>query len=197
MIRGRLIDTQGQPAAGAMVRPIMVAGLGTTLETLTTIDPPPYANPLISAVTTDDRGRFLIRGFGKDKAWLEITHERFATQRMHAQPSPSGDSKETPFSLVGAGPSRGGSPTARAASPRPGPASSPSRGTIMLCRPVTDNDGRYSLNPFPGDSFSLTVFPPAGQPYVPWKQGLSFSQSGAAGDRHRPRARSHRSRPGR
>ena len=102
IVRGRLIDTQGQPAAGALVRPIMVADMGTTLETLTTTDPPPYANPLIPAVTTDDRGRFLIRGLGKDKVWLEITHQRFATQRMHAQPIPCGEAKETAFSLVGA-----------------------------------------------------------------------------------------------
>ena len=41
----------------------------------------------------------------------------------------------------------------------------------------SDDDGRYTLNPFPGDSYSLTVFPPDGQPYLPWKQGLSFAQA--------------------
>ena len=29
-------------------------GLGVTLETLSSTDPPPYANPLVPAVTTDD-----------------------------------------------------------------------------------------------------------------------------------------------
>jgi hypothetical protein len=41
----------------------------------------------------------------------------------------------------------------------------------------TDDEGRYTLNPFPGDSFYLTVFPPDGQPYLPWKKGLSFTQA--------------------
>ncbi len=45
----------------------------------------------------------------------------------------------------------------------------------MQC--LTDDDGRYSLNPFPGDSFSLRIFPADGQPYLVEKKGLTFSQS--------------------
>ncbi len=41
VIRGRLIDTQGQPAAGATVRPIMVSTMGATRETLVPNEPDP------------------------------------------------------------------------------------------------------------------------------------------------------------
>jgi hypothetical protein len=177
VIRGRLIDTQGQPAAGALVRPIMITGLGTTLETLTTTDPPPYANPLIPAATTDDRGRFLMRGLGKDKVWIEITHERFATQRMHALPTPSGELKETAFSLVGARVLEGRVTYVEGGKPAAGARVVAVTGYDNVVHSRTDEDGHYALNPFAGDSLYLTVFPPDGQPYLPWKQSLSFSQS--------------------
>ncbi len=89
MIRGRIVDTQGQPAAGATVRPIMVSALGTTLQTLVPTGPtPPYASPLLPAVTTDDKGRFVIRGLGNNKVWLEVTHKALATQRAAGPAQP-------------------------------------------------------------------------------------------------------------
>jgi hypothetical protein len=177
LIRGRLIDTQGQPAAGALVRPILVTGLGTTLETLTTTDPPPNAHPLIPAVTTDDRGRFLIRGLGKDKVWLEITHERFATQRMQAQPLPSEEAKEAAFTLVGARVVAGRITYGQGGRPAVGARVVAVTGEVNVAQTRTDDDGRYALNPFPGDPFALTVFSPDGLPYLPRKQDLSFGDS--------------------
>jgi protocatechuate 3,4-dioxygenase beta subunit len=177
-IRGRLIDTQGQPVAGATVRPIMVSTMGTTRETLIPTEPiPPYASPLLPAVTTDDKGRFLITGLGKSKVWLEVTHERFATQRFQPQPGLRTDHKDLPFSLVAARVVEGrvtygpqGNPAARARV-----VALTGFDNIVQC--LTDDDGRYSLNPFPGDSFSLRVFPPDGQPFLVEKKGLTFSQS--------------------
>jgi hypothetical protein len=176
-IRGRLLDTQGQPAAMALVRPILVAGLGTTLETLTSTDPPPYANPLIPAVSADDKGRFLIRGLRKDKVWIEITDERFATQRMHAQPTPMGELKESPFSLVGAKVVEGRVTYGKGGKPAAGARIVIVTGYDNVVQTRTDDEGRYALNPFPGDSFHLTVFPADGQPFLPWKKGLSFTQA--------------------
>lgn len=176
-IRGRLLDTQGQPAAMASVRPMFVAGLGVTLETLTTTDPPPYANPLIPAVSTDDHGRFLIRGLRKDKVWIEISDERFATQRMHAQPTPIAEMKESPFSLVGAKVVEGRVTYGKGGKPAAGARVVIVTGYDNVVQTRTDEEGRYTLNPFPGDSFQLTVFPADGQPYLPWKKGLSFTQA--------------------
>lgn len=176
-VRGRLLDTQGQPAALALVRPIVVAGLGVTLETLAATDPPPYANPLIPAVSTDDKGRFLIRGLGKDKVWIEIADERLATQRVHAQPALIGGIKESPFSLVGAKTVEGRITYGKGGEPASGARVVVVMGHDNVVQTRTDREGRYSLNPFPGDSFELTVFPPDGQPFLPWKRGLSFTRA--------------------
>jgi hypothetical protein len=126
---------------------------------------------------TDAKGRFLITGLGKSKVWLEITHERFATQRVHPQPSPIADAKDMPFSLVAAKVIEGrvtyepdGQPTVGA-----WVVGLTGFDGVVQCR--TDRDGRYSLNPFPGDSVSLRVFPSDGQPYLVAKKGVRFSQS--------------------
>lgn len=177
VIRGRLLDTQGQPAALAKVRPIFVAGLGVTLETLASTDPPPYANPLIPAVSTDDKGRFLIRGLGKDKVWIEITHQQFATQRMHAQPKSIDETEVSPFSVVAAKIVEGSITYGQERKPAAGARVVAVTGYNNVVQTRTDDKGRYSLNPFPGDSFSLIVFPADGQPYLPWKGGLSFDQA--------------------
>jgi hypothetical protein len=176
IIRGRLIDTQGQPAAGATVLPIMISGRGTTLLTLVPTDPtPPYASPVVHAVTTDDKGRFLIRGLGKEKVWLEVSHKGFATQRLHVQPNPYGDAVDTPFSLVAARIVEGRVTYGKGGKPAAGArvVAFASDGSAVACQ--TDDDGRYSLNPFPADSVYHMVFPPDGQPYLVARRDESFS----------------------
>ncbi len=178
VIRGRLIDTQGQPVAEATVRPILVSGVGTTLETLIRAEPiPPYASPVIPAVSTDDKGRFLLAGLGKSDVWLEVTHEGFATQRVHPQPSLRADAKEMSFSLVAARVLEGRVTYGPESKPAAGARVVAVTGFDNVVQCTTDGDGRYCLNPFPGDSLSLRVFPPAGQPYLVEKKGLTFSQS--------------------
>jgi hypothetical protein len=178
IVRGRLIDTQGQPAACATVQPIMEFDMGATRETLGATNPtPPYALPLFPAMTTDDKGRFLIRGLGKDKVWLEVSHERFATQRVQPQPSPRSDLKETPFSLVAARVAEGTVTYGKSGQPAAGARVVAITSGFKVVQGQTDEEGRYSLNPFPGDSVSVRVFPPDGQPYLVANLGLSFSQS--------------------
>jgi hypothetical protein len=178
LIRGRIVDTQGQPAAGATVRPIMVSALGTTLQTLVPIGPtPPYASPLLPAVTTDDKGRFVIRGLSGDKVWLEVTHKGLATQRLQVQPSPFGTAGDTPFSLVAARVLEGRVTYGNGGKPAAGArviAFSGNDASAVECQ--TDDDGRYSLNPFPGDSVYHMVFPADGQPYLSARRDESFAQ---------------------
>jgi hypothetical protein len=178
IIRGRLIDTQGQPAAGATVRPIMLTGRGTTLQTLVPTDPiPPYASPLAPAVTTDDKGRFVIRGLGKAEVWLEVTHKGFATQRLHVRPTPAGNAMDTPFSLVSARVVQGRVTYGQGGKPAAGArvVAFVGNGNAVECR--TDDDGRYSLNPFPSASVYHMVFPPDGQPYLTTRRDESFSDA--------------------
>ncbi len=137
----------------------------------------PYVSPLLPAITTDDKGRFLIRVVGKERVWIEFTHARFATQRVQPQPSLRADTKDTPFSLVAARVLEGRVTCGDNGQPAAGAQVVALTGfdNVVQCR--TDEDGRYSLNPFPGDSFTLKVFPPDGQPYLVEKKGLTFSQS--------------------
>jgi hypothetical protein len=178
IIRGRLIDTQGQPAAGATVRPIIVTGRGTTLQTLVPTDPtPPYASPLVPAVTTDDKGRLLIRGLGKAEVSLEVTHRGFATQRLRVRPSPYGHAVDMPFSLVAARVVQGRVTYGQGGKPAAGArvVAFASDGSAVACR--ADDDGRYSLNPFPSASVYHMVFPPEGQPYLTTRRDESFSEA--------------------
>jgi hypothetical protein len=178
VVRGRLIDTQGQPAAGATVRPIMFSIMGTTRETLISTEPvPPYALPLAPAVTTDDKGRFLIKGLGKEKFELEVTHERFATERLAPAPAPLANAKDTPFSLIAARLVEGRVTYSQNGRPATGARVIAHTGFDGVVQCVTDQDGRYSLNPLPGDSFTLRVFPSDGEPYLVAVKGLTFSQS--------------------
>ncbi len=115
VIRGRLLDLQGQAAAGvklhvAEVTPAPAGGTGSTggsgfgglggggtfTGTLIRADPEAAAPPWYdfpaqpaklgawpAAVTTDDEGRFTVRGVGADLAvTLVATDDRFAPQRL-------------------------------------------------------------------------------------------------------------------
>jgi hypothetical protein len=178
LIRGRIVDTQGQPAAGATVRPIMVSALGTTLQTLVPVGPtPPYASPLLPAVTTDDKGRFVIRGLGNDKVWLEVAHKALATQRLQVEPTPFGGAGDTPFSLVAARVLEGRVTSGKEGKPAAGARVIAFAGDGSAVECQTDNDGRYSLNPFPDDSIYHMVFPADGQPYLSARRDDSFAQA--------------------
>lgn len=178
VVRGRLIDTQGQPVAGASVRPILVSSMGTTRETLVPLGQiPPYAFPFVPEATTDDKGRFLIRGLGKEKVWLECNHERIAPQRVNAETSPRDKALDAGFSMV--------APRIVEGRVTQGDTGRPAAGCRIVVQTrfnnisegQTDEDGRYAVKLYPGDPAWLTVFPPEGEPYFVWKKGLSFAQA--------------------
>ena len=178
MIRGRLIDTQGQPVAGATVRPILVSGVGTTYETLIPTEPiPPYASPVLPAVTTDDKGRFLLAGLGKSEVWLEVTHEGFATQRVHPRPSLRADATDTAFSLVAARVLEGRVTYGPTGKPAAGAQVVAVTGFANVVQCTTDGDGRYSVQSVPGRFAFAQGLSTVGQPYLVEKKGLTFSQS--------------------
>jgi RNA polymerase sigma factor (sigma-70 family) len=104
VIRGRLLDLQGQAAGGVKLHVAEVAPApdrGTMRSVMGGTSPsrmPPYANAppwhdfpaqpakldvWPAAVTTDDDGRFVVRGLGKDQGvTLLVADERFALQRL-------------------------------------------------------------------------------------------------------------------
>jgi hypothetical protein len=178
IIRGRLIDLQGQPAPDAKVHLVWPdprfgsLWFGKPLEDLLPFWPRP--------ATTDDKGRFLVRGLGNPQVSLEVRHPRLAPQRFQADPVDAADQKEFTFSAVGArrvqvqvvgDDTREAVPDARVIAI----ASSEEHGMGYLAvEGCTDGDGRLTLNVFPGDYVRVIVHPPPGTAYrtlrqvVPW-----------------------------
>ena len=86
VIRGLLVDLQGQPAAGVKVTPSYLGGMtngqpdGFSLAALRKRAPWPVA------VTTDDKGRFEVRGCNRDQGvTLAVNDDRFAAQSFRAE----------------------------------------------------------------------------------------------------------------
>lgn len=95
VVRGRLIDLQGQPAVGVKLHYI-VSGEQW--------DVPGVENCVPfwpKSVSTDDKGRFLLRGLGMPRANLEARHPRFAPQRLYVEAGGLENGKEAILSLVG------------------------------------------------------------------------------------------------
>jgi RNA polymerase sigma factor (sigma-70 family) len=99
IIRGRLIDLQGQPAAGvqlvvARVRSQNPAKDGEEIDFRT---PPQGLPPWPGPVVTDDRGGFAIQGVGAGHVvTLEVRDDRFARQHIEV---PAGGKADVSFSL--------------------------------------------------------------------------------------------------
>jgi hypothetical protein len=173
IVRGRLIDLQGQPAA--MVRVQVNPGLLRETDVTPSI-PTQGAFATFAPVTSDDKGRFLIRGLGQHKVGLTVRHDRFATQDLTAPTVPAGDAHDAAFSLVAAKVVHG-----RVTCGDTGkPAQDARVYAIHESRVVegrTDAEGRFTLNPYPSESFGLTVFPADGEPYLVGRKNVSWSQA--------------------
>jgi 5-hydroxyisourate hydrolase-like protein (transthyretin family) len=190
-IEGRLVDVQGQPAAGVVVRVAKITVGGAHGEVL------PYdakgAPSLWPApVTTGDDGRFRMLGPGAP-ATLEVDDPRFARQafslKVMAIPAVSGRSGEKipPNTTVTLRPAQAldvhvvhaddGKPVAgarvdvRSAEGRPG---------YFMGEPArarTDDQGRARVVPWPGDAFRISVYAPEGEPYVPTERDIDWPKA--------------------
>jgi RNA polymerase sigma factor (sigma-70 family) len=162
IIRGRLVDLQGQPAAQVEVYFPTMANRknGPALSGF-------WPTPAL----TDPQGRFVFRGIGlEDAGTLQVFHERFARQRLGIDKVDL--TREHTWTLAPARIIEGevlagdtGKPIAHArlsisasekkyGSPR------------SYVEGEADDQGRFHLNPYPGSFFSITVSPPDGEPYL-------------------------------
>jgi protocatechuate 3,4-dioxygenase beta subunit len=179
VVRGRLIDLQGQPAAGVAVRalwpspPFARLWFDRPLEDLLPFWPAP--------ATTDDKGRFLLRGLGPDKVRIETRHARFAPQHLDADTTSPGGEGSVTLSLVGARKLRG-----RVVLADGGPAAGVRLVVISGDDPFgmgyqkveghTDGRGLFSLNVFPGESLRIVVRPQDGSAYLGLSKVVSWAQ---------------------
>jgi RNA polymerase sigma factor (sigma-70 family) len=195
VIRGRLVDLQGVPAAGVQV---LIGSVGRAVNG--TWDGVPVAvlprqAPWPLPVTTDERGRFEVRGCNRDLGvWIRVHDDRFALESFEL----TTPGKPRPESVVH-GYDAGGFPHTQKTGPdEKGQAQEPTfvlpppqvvEGRIVCedtGKPVagasvqgvrTTADGRFRLPVGPTDAITLLVVAPEGAPYlsvfhrVEWPKG--------------------------
>jgi RNA polymerase sigma factor (sigma-70 family) len=184
VIQGRLFDLQGRPAQGITVSvwrilrvPIRVSGyadmLGHRFEGpfywwARPNDLPAWPKP----ATTDADGRFTVHGVGRGfQTTLTLIDPQFATQMIDVETDNSTDTKTVTMALRPAQIITGRVIYADTGKPVPhAPLGVRSWGEGQRggwpTNFQTDADGRFRVNPAPGDQFDVQAYAPAGQPYL-------------------------------
>jgi RNA polymerase sigma factor (sigma-70 family) len=187
-VRGRLVDAQGQPAAGVELRILGLTKSGTNAVsgaqpvTLAFPGPGEGGTGLPTAVHTDAAGAFEVRGVGPScEVQLLVRDDRFPPQLLELT-TQTGD--HTDAGTLHLAPLRTleglvvshetGLPLTKVQVVAVANGEKPAGFLSNRADAWTDDQGRFRLHPFPGDSLGLLAYPPAGEPYlvglqpVPW-----------------------------
>jgi hypothetical protein len=182
VIHGRLFDVQGRPVPDVTmsvseVRPVVLSpsrslALARFEGTVTfwwtnANDFPAWPRP----ATTDVEGRFTMRGVGRNmRVFLTARHPRFALQEVEVETDDSAESKPITLALAPAKIIKGRVTYGDTGKPVPH--------AMLAVQPMirsikdpfsffeTDAEGRFAMNPRSGDRYSISAWPPAGQPYL-------------------------------
>ncbi len=191
--RGKLVDVNGQPAAGVQLEPDSVyvwpdRPIGTSFDSPQPILVRHGSTTSVGmrawpkAVATDARGRFTFPGIGPG-LWvtLVVRDPRFATQEFLFRAEERDAAKEVALAVQPAAILEGRVLAADTGQPIPDAAILVAAqirrnfGGTVLAR--ADRQGRFRINPYSGDEFMFQIFPPDGQPYLsrdielPWPKG--------------------------
>jgi RNA polymerase sigma factor (sigma-70 family) len=186
VVRGRLVDVNGQPAAGVELRVTYISRPqieGELPDSLNANDGPPEGCRLWPGpVKTDAQGRFAVPGIGRGlRTLLEVADPRFAPQQLDLLADDRDGAKEATLALQAARVVEGR--VLDADTGRPVPGAMVSMSTNRLTRSRADEQGRFRTQPPPpdrynsNDTFGINVFPPEGSPYliprisVTWTKG--------------------------
>jgi RNA polymerase sigma factor (sigma-70 family) len=184
VIRSRLVDLQGQPAAGVTVRVGSVGrrepGEFKGVYAPARIDLPFWPK----AAVTDKDGRFELHGIGRDvfTQW-SVSDDRFATQGFGvATDAPEGVKEYNARPLEPAHLIEGTVVFADTGKPVPG-----ARLTVYAARKEDDSwggmdaradeKGCFRINPLPGNVFEVSAFAPDGEPYLSLKQRVNWPKA--------------------
>jgi RNA polymerase sigma factor (sigma-70 family) len=181
-IRGRLVDLQGQPAAGVRV---YVNHVGRSVSgMLNGVSPffpqseklPLWPEPAI----TNHKGRFVVAGLNRSAGvGLEIQDERFAPYRIYLDGR--GPAKDLAASLAPAQRIEGNIAYADTGKPVPN-----ARLTVYSSNEPygggggldgrADGQGHFRLNPYAGKYFTVAAYTPDGKPYLTVRKQVQWAQ---------------------
>lgn len=175
-IHGRVVDANREPVANAEIH---VTGLSTRSTWLFPSRDEPSQRPFWpKPITTDRQGRFTLRGVDRSQVvTVQLCDERFASDQYllapadkigkHVKVSPSGEVTLSPApARVFEGEITYGNAHEPAANALVEiSVENPGRGSLMTYS-TADAAGRFRLNPYSGETFRITVFPPDGQPHL-------------------------------
>jgi RNA polymerase sigma factor (sigma-70 family) len=173
---GRLVDVQGQPAAGLVVR---VAKLNFERE-LGPCDTRGAATLWPAPATTDREGRFAVRGLGAGTpAIFEVDEPRFARQTFSLPVAPADQAKNRPAATITLLPAQTlniqvthGDDAKLVAGARVSVRSMGENGSLAfdVVERRTDGQGRVRIAGWPSPKYRIEVHPQEGEPYLPaWR----------------------------
>jgi RNA polymerase sigma factor (sigma-70 family) len=201
VIRGRVVDIRGQPAAGVEVQlrwlysksPLPLPGGGRFDSPLIPRGSdvwPPTADglrPWPKPVATDAQGRFAFTGVGRGlQVSLSVQDPRFARQEIDLLAGDRDAGKEVSQALHPAKVIEGRVLAADTGRPIPdaviavtanfGSGSSIGIG-MFTTRYRADDQGRFRINPHAGDYFRMRAIAPEGQPYLPGRSNFAWPKA--------------------
>lgn len=186
VMRRRLIDLQGQPAAGVRVDVVKLMSLRDRAVTmwLNFQNPPNDLACWPKPPTTDAQGYFSLAGLSAQcDVTIQSQDERYARQKCDIKTADSVQQKNAPLLLL---PKRVLDGTVTHADT--GKPAANARVIVLttsehFLTPLethTDANGRFRVSPYAGNDLQINVHPAAGEPYVALVHALTWPKTGAA-----------------
>jgi hypothetical protein len=181
LVRGRLVDADGIPAAGVQAHVVGLVKRSRGSSVMRFRGPPAGLAPWPAAVTTDNAGRFQLRDIGPDcEVDLQVLDNRFAPQWVILRTGPNERPEEatlalTPRRVLQGVVTRADTGLALANARLFATSSGPGAASLVsMTESQTDAQGRFQLAPFPGQELVISAYPPVGSPYLVLQHSLRW-----------------------
>jgi protocatechuate 3,4-dioxygenase beta subunit len=186
VFRGRLLDLQGQPARGVKVYVTAVVAQETNkYRSMGFPYPPENLSLWPGPATTDDEGRFSLRGVGRGlRLLLQIRDNRYTTEDWEVTLAAEGKAPVPVHTLAPARLLDGRVTYSDTKKPVPHALlladTAHYGGPRHFVYGVADAEGRFRIAPYAGDIYSITAYAPEGEPYLARAKGFFTWPKGGA-----------------